>query len=202
MEAHHDTAPYPNPHTPAERRTLSNIGHRVEGGVLAAAASLALLDALKPRLGWPGRWSPRASAGAGFALGAFILGGSLHHGGPFRYLRHEHQDRQHLQMAAALAAGGLIEARGRARAAGLGGAGAMAFVGASFLRHEQHGTEQAQAVAVRAHRTLGGGIVGAAAAKAADALGVPGPWKVVWPGMALVVAGRLLAYREPSDAYE
>ena len=147
--------PYPNPHSPRERRLLSNVGHWIEGAVLAGSSGLALLDAVRPDLGWPGRWSPRFSTAAGAVLGGGILVGTLHHGGPVRYLRHEHQDREHLQMAAIITAGGLAESQGRLPVAGLGGAASMAAIGVMFLRHEQHGSGDALRKSLAAHRRLG-----------------------------------------------
>lgn len=114
--------PYPNPHSPAARRRLSNIGHWVEGAVLGVASTLSLADAARPDLGWPGRWSSRAAAGAGTVLGGGILVGTLHHGGPRRYLRHESQDREHMEMAALISTGGLIVAAAESRISGLAGA--------------------------------------------------------------------------------
>ena len=196
------TPPYPNPHSPEERRKLSNVGHWAEGAVLTGAGGLALLDALRPELRWPGRWWPWLATGAGVGLGGLILGGSLHHGGPVRYLRHEHQDRQHLQMAGLIAAGGLLEAVGDATPARLAWPAALAAVGALFLSHEQRGTGEAQAAARRAHVRLGWSIVAAGGAKAAEVLRVPGPWRLAWPLIALTVGAQLLAYREPGGAYE
>lgn len=196
------TAPYPNPHSPKERRLLSNVGHWVEGGVLGLSSGLALLDALRPELGWPGRWSPRASVTAGVLLGGGILVGTLHHGGPRAYLRHEHQDREHLKMACVIAAGGLAESGGGSGPARLGGAASLATIGAMFLTHEQHGTGEALERSVAVHRRLGGSLIAAGAAKAAHELRARGPWHVVWPVAALGVAAQLIGYREPEGAYE
>jgi len=199
---HGGAAPYRNPHSPQERRLLSNVGHRVEGGVLAVSAALALLDARRPDLGWPGRWSPRMGVAAGVVLGGGILAGTLHHGGPRAYLRHERQDLEHVKMAAVITAGGLVEARAPAGAGLLGGAGALAAIGAMFLAHEQHGTGEALERSMAAHRRLGRSLVAAAAAKAAHALRIPGPWRLTWPLAVLGVAALLLTYREPEGAYE
>lgn len=203
MPASHSTsAPYPNAHTPQDRRLLSNVGHWVEGGVLAGSSALALADAVRPTLGWPGRWSPRFSLAAGVVLGGGILAGTLHHGGPRAYLRAELQDREHLKMAGVIAAGGLVESRDPLGLARLGGAASLATVGAMFLGHEQHGTGEALAQSVATHRRLGMSLVAAGAAKAAHALRAPGPWHVAWPILALGVAAQLVAYREPEGAYE
>lgn len=194
--------PYPNPHSPDERRLLSNIGHWIEGAVLGVSSGLALLDAVRPDLGWPRRWSPRLSMAAGAVLGGGILAGTLHHGGPRRYLRHEHQDREHLQMAAIITAGGLAESRRELPAAGLGGAASLATIGTMFLRHEQHGSDEALDKSLAAHQRLGLSLIAAGAAKAGEALRLPGPWRFAWPVLALGVAGQLLSYREPPGAYE
>lgn len=170
--------------------------------MLGGAAVLALIDAVRPELGWPRRWWPRFAMGAGVALGGLILGGSLHHGGPRRYLRHEHQDREHLTMAAMIAGGGAVEQFAPTRLSGLGTAAALAGVGGMFLTHEQHGTGAAREQSERTHRRLGGSLIAAGTARAADALGVPGPWRFAWPALALGVSGQLVAYREPTGAYE
>lgn len=194
--------PYPNPHSARERRLLSNVGHWIEGAVLGASGGLALADALRPDLGWPGRWSPRLATGAGAVLGVGILAGTFHHGGPRRYLRHEHQDREHLRMAALISAGGAAESYVQTRVGGLGGATALAGVGAMFLTHEQHGTGEALRRSRATHMRLGASLIAAGGTKAASALGVPGPWQYVWPALALGVSAQLLAYREPEGAYE
>lgn len=199
---HTEPAPYPNPHAPHERRMLSNIGHWVEGGVLAVSGGLALLDAIRPGLGWPARWSARFSLGAGLVLGGGILAGTLHHGGPRAYLRHEHQDLEHIKMAGVIAAGALVETRNPAGRGRLGGAASLAAIGAMFLEHEQHGTGDALEQSLATHRRLGMSLVAAGAAKAADALRLPGPWRLAWPLAALAVAVQLIAYREPEGAYE
>lgn len=196
------SAAYPNPHSPDERRLLSNVGHRVEGGVLAATGALALLGAMRPALGWPGRWAPRLSLAAGALLGGGILAGSLHHGGPRAYLRHEHQDREHVKMAAVIAAGGLVESRDPAGAGAVAGAASLGAIGAMFLTHEQHGTGEALRQSVATHRRLGSSLIAAGAAKAAHAIRLPGPWGIVWPLIALGVAAQLIGYSEPEGAYE
>ena len=105
-------------------------------------------------------------------------------------------------MAAVIAGGGLIEARVSGRLGGVGPALAHAAIGRMFLTHEQHGTGEARQQAERTHRRLGYSLVAAGSARAADAAGLPGPWKLVWPSLALAVSAQLLAYREPPGAYE
>lgn len=171
--------------------------------MLAGASALALLGARRPELDWPRLWWPRLASGAGVALGGFIVLGSLHHGGPRVYLRHERQDRQHLVMAALIAAGGLTEAAGRTTApARLGWPLALSAVAAMFLSHEQHGTGEARERSARTHRRLAFGLLATGAARTAEVLGLPGPWATVWPACGLAVAARLLAYREPAGTYE
>jgi hypothetical protein len=105
-------------------------------------------------------------------------------------------------MAAITAAGGLVESASEERVSRLAGAAALAGVGAMFLAHEQHGSGEARVRAERTHRRLAFTLLGAGGAKAADALGAPGPWRLAWPFAALAVAAQLLAYREPPGAYE
>jgi hypothetical protein len=125
-----------------------------------------------------------------------------HHGGPRLYLRNEHQDREHLRMATLIAAAGAAESVAATRRGELDGATALVGVGAMFLTHEQHGTGEALRKSRSDHRRLGSSLIAAGAAEAASALGLPGPWRMVWPLMALAVSVQLLAYREPEGAYE
>ena len=111
--------------------------------MLAVSSGLALLDALRPEPGCPGRRSPRSSAAAWPVLGGGILAGTLHHGGPRAYLRHEDQDLEHMKMAGVITAGGLAEASDPDGPGRLGGAAALAAIGTMFVRHEQHGTGDA-----------------------------------------------------------
>lgn len=78
----------------------------------------------------------------------------------------------------------------------------MIGVGRMFLKHEQHGTGAAREQAERTHRRLGASLIAAGAARGADSLAVPGPWRFAWPLLALRVSVQLLAYREPAGAYE
>lgn len=105
-------------------------------------------------------------------------------------------------MAALIAAGDGAESTAKTSLGGLGGAGALAGVGAMFLAHEQHGTGEALRHSRAAHTRLGTSLTAAGGAKAASALGLPGPWRYVWPALALGVSAQLLAYREPEGAYE
>ena len=170
--------------------------------MLAASGGLAFGDALRPGLVWPGRWSPRFSLAAGALLAGGILVGTLHHDGPGAYLRHEHQDLEHMKMAAVIAAGGLLESRDPSCFGRLGGAASLATIGAMFLGHEQHGTGEALEESVATHRRLGVSLLAAGAATAAHALRAPGPWGVAWPVLALAAAAQLVSYREPEGAYE
>lgn len=102
-------------------------------------------------------------------------------------------------MAGLIVAGGALEAVGEGTLAQLGPAAALGGIGRMFLTHEQHGTGDARREAERVHRRLGLTLSAAGTAKAADALRVPGPWRMAWPSLALAVAGQLLAYDEPRE---
>ena len=187
-----------NAHSPAQMRTLSNVGHWVEGAVIAGAGLMMLRDARRGE--GPAAATSRVLAGAGALLGLGLVGGSFHHGGPRRFFRADPQQAQHLQMAGLLTGGALAGRRGRTGA--LVRDLATARIGHLFLTHTQHGTSDAAARAVRRHRGLGAPIVGGAAATAvADTFGARA-FRTAGAVLLIAAGGQLVAYREPEGAYE
>jgi hypothetical protein len=188
----------PHAHPPEQMRLMSNVGHWVEGGIISCAGVLLLRGAL-------GKESEQALAsnllaGAGALLGLSLVAGSFEHGGPVMFFKSDHQQREHLQMAALLTAGGLSRRAGRVGRvlATL----ATAWIGQMFLTHEQHGTGGAAKVAKGKHERLGKTIVAAAAAAV---LGEVLNARVLRAmGAALLTASglQLITYREPEGAYE
>lgn len=187
-----------NPHGPKEERTLSNVGHWIEGAILTSGG-LALLHAA-----WTGEarhdtHAGRIFVGAGTILAGGLIAGSFHHGGSAAFFSADHQQRQHLQMAGLVLGAGLLR-RGR-----FGSAVSdllLGAVGRMFLTHEQHGTDEAAREAVAKHRVLGTTIVaGSAIAVLADTT----RWRSLKTTAAvlLTAAGaQLLFYREPAGAFE
>ena len=189
----------PNPHTPEQDRTFSNIGHWIEGGIITSAGSALLTSAISEDERYDG-YASRFLLGAGGLLGLGLIAGSFHHGGPRAFFAADHQQRQHLQMA------GLITAAGAARNLGrlgtLASGALIAMVGQMFLTHEQHGTGQAAAEAKAKHQRLGHTIV---AGSALGALGDIARARTARAAGALTMisAGlQLMTYHEPEGAFE
>ena len=158
-------------HTPAEMRTLSNVGHWIEGGILAVVALLASVEAATPFQGGVVAFAwPVFIFVAGLALPVFML---LHHGWAnlatsWRFVMRDPQQRQHFTMAALLFLAGSAEvwqrlSGGSAIPFGLAWPGALAIVGSLFLIHTQYGTHDAVSWAVQVHRYLGLVLIAAAA---------------------------------------
>jgi hypothetical protein len=189
----------PRAHSPEEMRRFSNVGHWIEGTIICGAGGLLLWEALSGQ-----RRAEKAASnlltGAGLLLGLGLLGGSIEHGGPTTFFRADHQQREHLQMAGLLTAGGL--ARRGGRIGKVAAAGATARIGQMFLTHEQHGTGEAAAKAKGKHVRLGKTILaGAAAGAIGEVLG--NRWlRAAAAGLLMLSGFRLLTYREPEGAYE
>jgi|SRR6266511_4228185 len=180
-------------------RTLSNVGHWVEGTIIAGAGSVLLRDALAGD-GSSSQTASTVLAGAGTLLGVALVGGSFEHGGPAQFFRADHQQREHLEMATLLTAGGL--ARRFGRVGKILGSAATARIGQMFLTHEQHGTGEAAAVAKGKHEMLGKTILGAAATSAIGDLFDLKALRAVGAALLVLSGLQLVAYREPEGAYE
>ncbi len=102
----------PQPHTPEEQRLFSNIGHWLEGGIITSGGVVVLRDALSARDGHSDG-PATVLAGAGSLLGLGLVAASFHHGGPLTFFRVDHQQRQHLEMAAILTTGSLAARLGK-----------------------------------------------------------------------------------------
>lgn len=189
----------PHPHTPEQERLFSNAGHWIEGGIITAGGALMLRDAVSDSDTY-GEVSSKVLAGAGALLGFGLVAGSFHHGGPLTFFRADHQQREHLEMAALLTGGSLASRFGRIGRL-LSGAG-LARIGQMFLAHEQHGTGWAEKKARRRHQRLGKTILAAAATNTVGDL-FESRW-IRCQGAGLLVASglQLLTYREPEGAFE
>lgn len=199
-------------HSPQEMRFLSNLGHWIEGGILAGVALIALLrvsgflgDTVSKYL-WPG-----FVLLAGVTLAAFML---LHHGlarvGPsWEFVTSDPQQRQHFVMALLLFGAGAAELLRESRGATGSGWGfvwpaVLVVIGILFMVHKQHGNEAAVSWAATVHRYLGLLLVSAGLARAAEVMfNSTARWLAFsWAVLLLLSALLLLAYREPQGAYE
>lgn len=198
-------------HTPEEMRQIVNVAHVVEGIVIGAAAIAMVVEARaalrNARLVWP---AIMVAAGVGLLLFLFIP----HHGlalatTQWNFIVGDPQQRQHVVIAILITAAGVVELqRGRerlsARAWGFAWPAALAAIGALFLVHEQHGTAEAVATAIRVHRYLGATFIVVGVLSAINA-SRPRPSRWITLAIAatlLVTASLLIAYREPPGAYE
>ncbi len=205
----HAAASDTSSHLAAEMRRWSNLGHRVEGGVLAAASVSALLETLDVLSGgWVYVW-PGLLVAAGLFLPLVIFGHgheTYEHMGGRAAMLQDPQQRQHLVMAAILLLAGSAEIVALA-----GGSPilhyiwplGLAVVGVMFVIHTQRGTDEATLKAVRIHRILGSTIILAALARGIQhSLGATrGLWAYAWSVILLIVAFQLLIYREPEGTY-
>lgn len=188
----------PNAHSPEQMRTMSNIGHWVEGAIITGAGALLAREALADRE-FEGRLAATLLTGAGALLAIGLVGGSFEHGGPVTFFEADHQ-REHLQMAGLLTAGGIAQRAGRIGR--LLSSVATARIGQMFLTHEQHGTGQAAEVSKGKHERLGRTILAAAGTAAlGEALEVRA-LKAASAALLLASGLQLIAYREPEGAYE
>lgn len=187
-------------HTPEEMRHLSNLGHIVEGLLFGAVGVLALLGNFGVAI-----WASTAWAALILIAGVLLLF--------LIYPRHplsnwpaiwrDAQQRQHTIIAAAVAvAGGAELLRGSSPAWGYVWPAATLLIGGLFIVHEQHGTSEAGARAVRQHRPLGLTAIIAGLLRAAEVTTGTGLLAILWPLALLAAAAQLVIYREPEGAFE
>lgn len=189
----------PNPHSPEQERAYSNVGHGIEGAIITTVG-LTLARAALTGDDAHDQHASRFLVAAGALLGAGLVAGSFHHGGPIRFFRADHQQRQHLEMSAWILGAGLARPQGRLGA--VVSDALVARVGQMFLTHEQHGTSQAAADAKAKHERLGGTIVAAAAVQTLGDLSKRRALRSVGAALMIAAGLQLLLYREPQGAYE
>jgi hypothetical protein len=180
-------------HTAEEMRRLSNLGHLVEGIVLAAVGGLALLRGFGA--GWASTVWPLLILLAGVVLLALIY--PLHPPSDWPALWRDPQQRQHTIFAAVLAVAGASELL---RASGYIWPAALLIIGVLFLTHTQHGRAVARAVLL--HRVLGITLIGAGLLRAIEVGTGAGVFAFLWPLALLAAAAQLIVYREPEGAFE
>jgi hypothetical protein len=187
-------------HTPEESRHLSDLGHVIEGVILAFVGVLALLSAFNIAP-WAATTWPSLILFAGFALLLLIY--PRHPVSDWPAIWRDAQQRQHTIMAATICAAGAAELL-KARYSALAYVWPLGLfvVGGLFLTHAQHGTGEAVRRAVWQHRLLGGTLVAAGLLHAAE-IGMDSSLAGrLWPGLLLAAAAQLVFYREPAGAYE
>ena len=203
----HQSADWSVFHTAEEMQRLSDLGHRIEGILLAAVALIALCEAtgvLKNRYVWPS-----LIVIAGLFLIGFLL---LHHGLEnfklvLKLILSDGQQRQHLLMAALLTLAGISEIFFRAKGIGVlqyVWPVAIGIIGLMFLIHEQHGSSEAVEWATKIHRYLGILLVLVAACIFLNIFLSPGKaWLgYLWPVLLLMTSVFLFIYKEPKGAYQ
>lgn len=186
---------------------LSDLGHRIEGILLAAVALIAIGEAtgiIKNKYIWLG-----LIVIAGLFLIGFLL---LHHGlGNFKLvlklILSDGQQRQHLLMAALLTVAGISEIFFRAKGVGLlqyAWPLSIGIIGLMFLIHEQHGSSEAVEWATKIHRYLGVLLVLVAVCIFLNIFLLPRKaWLAfLWPVLLIITSIFLFIYKEPKGAYE
>ena len=187
-------------HTAQEMRRLSNLGHVVEGTLLAAVGLLALLATLGSA-----EWPNTVYAGLMVAAGVVLLIALYprHPVSDWGTIWSDPQQRENTIMAAAVGLAGVAELLARGRSPfGFAWPAALALIGTLFLTHAQHGTGEAMGRAVRRHRWIGATAMAAGVLRLLSVIqlgGVSGRW---WPIAVLAVATQLLLYRVPEGAFE
>jgi hypothetical protein len=197
-------------HTPEEMQAFSNAAHVAEGTIIAAVALLVLAEQVRASqrpfrlFSWPTLV---------LFAGVFLLGYLLipWHGpsmatAQWSFIFSDPQQRQHVWIALALVASGLLEIVSRRTGVAslrYGFPVGLALIGAAFLSHAQHGTSAAVQRAVIIHRLLGASLLAAAALALAARSGSRAKWlHYAWPLMLIITALLLFLYREPAGAYK
>ncbi len=181
-------------HSADAMRRLSNLGHWVEGLVLAVVGALALLSAFG--IAWAATAWPLLFLVAGVLL--LILIYPRHPVSDWSAVWNDPQQRQHTLIAVAIAVAGALELSGLRFAWPL----AAILVGVFFFIHMQHGAGHAVNRAVRLHRILGVTVIIAGVLRAAELVTGANIFAWLWPLALLAAAVQLIIYREPEGAFE
>ncbi len=194
-----------HPHA-SEEAALSNLAHIVVGGLFAAVSVLAALEVLGVSSGWWFLW-PGLLLVVGLFVPMFVLWASRAHGASAGHVLADPQQRQHVVLSGLVFAAGVGEMLARAQVWPV----ALRFVwpitllvvGYLFTAHTQHGTSDAVARAVRAHRLLGGTLILAGVARGITVATGPGGGlpSASWIILLFLAAVQFLIYREPEGAF-
>ncbi len=187
-------------HTPQEMRHLSNLAHMIEGTLLAIVGVFILLGKFAG-FTWALSLWPILILVAGLGL-LFVLY-PLHPVSEWRLIWADAQQRQHSQLAIAIAIAGVAQIL-IASMPVLSYIWPLAVIltGGLFLVHTQHGTSEAAAKAVQRHRILGSTLIAAGLLNLIEIASGAIFAAILWPILLIAAALQLVAYREPKGAYE
>lgn len=188
-------------HTPEEMRRLSDLGHKLEGGLLAAVGLLALAAAAGL-----GAWASIAWAALLLVAGIVLLIAIYprHPMEDWPAIWNDPQQRQHTLIAVAITIAGAVELARLPHLAALRYIWPViaTLIGILFLTHAQHGTGEAVEKATWQHRILGITVIVAGLLRGAEILANLPMLGYFWPVALLAAAAQLLLYHEPAGAYE
>lgn len=207
MSFQHDTPDWSVLHTAEEMRQLSNMGHRIEGILLATVAVIAFCEAtglIKNKYIWPS-----IVMTAGLFLVAFLL---LHHGLQnfklvWSLISKDAQQKQHLIMAVLLivaSAAQIVSIKYDLKLLGYVWPVALGVIGVMFIIHEQHGSSGAVQWAQTIHKYLGVLLLVVAVLITLTLIYANKfKWLLyAWPIALLMASIFLFIYREPDGAYD
>jgi len=181
-------------------RRLSNLGHLIEGLLLAAVGVLTILEGIRVAA-WASKAWPILILVAGVLLLLLIY--PRHPLSDWPAIWRDPQQREHTIMAASIAVAGVAELL---RGSSVGWAyvwpGVMLLIGVLFLTHAQHGTGAAVVKALWQHRILGLTAIVAGLLRVAEVSTGVSVLGILWPIVLMAAAAQLILYREPEGAYE
>jgi len=189
-------------HTAEEMRRLSNLGHVVEGVLLAAVGVLALLSNTGVAAWGATVWRLLALL-AGVALLLILY--PPHPVSEWGLIWRDPQQRQHTLIAILVLIAGIAEIVGAN--AGVPILGyiwpiALMIIGTLFMIHTQHGHGEAVHQAVFRHRLLGMTMIVAGLLRLLEIILPSNVLAILWPVALLIAAFQLLIYREPAGAFD
>lgn len=186
-------------HTPDEMRHLSNLGHLIEGLVLALIAVLALVGRLT-QIAWAHSAWPIVAILAGLVLLLMLY--PRHPIADWPAIWRDAQQREHTIMALLILAAGLAQSLSTGGILRYVWPGSVLAVGYIFLAHKQHGQGEAVVRATLIHRILGATLILASGLAALDLISPGAVFSILWPLALLAAALQLLVYKEPEGAYD
>lgn len=194
-------------YTPEELRFLSDLAHWIEGSIIGAAGSVALIQAFgylnksTYRYIWPA-----LILLSGIFLPVFIIfnRGISQADIVLRLAITDPQQQQHFIISVLLIFSGIAEIAWRARfpqntTLKLVWPVSFAIIGILFTIHTQHGTEEAVRRAILIHRYIAVALVSTGLLRTGDVFfGKRFPWlSYLWPITLLATAALLFSYRTP-----
>lgn len=189
-------------HTPEEMRRLSNLGHIMEGALLATVGVLVILSNTGVAVWASTVWRFLALL-AGIALIIIIY--PRHPVSEWGLIWRDPQQRQHTLIAVVIILAGIAElVQANAGVSVLQSVWpiALIIIGALFMTHTQHGHGDAVHQAVLRHRILGITIMAAGLLRLLEIVIPSNVLAILWPIALLIAAFQLVIYREPGGAFD